>query len=93
MGADKNSSRRRWRLQQDEHGFQHTSPTYKPSWSSPRSNLSATRPRNQQAAFQAKTNQLTQRKLARLAACPAPVRPMAYAGQTGDPVRPVDRVG
>jgi hypothetical protein len=27
MGADKNSSRRRWRLQQDEHGFQHTSPT------------------------------------------------------------------
>jgi hypothetical protein len=28
MGADKNSSRRRWRLQQDEHGPQHTSPTH-----------------------------------------------------------------
>jgi hypothetical protein len=27
MGADKNSSRMRWKLQQDEHGFQHTSPT------------------------------------------------------------------
>jgi hypothetical protein len=26
MGAYKNSSRRRWRLQQDEHGFQHTLP-------------------------------------------------------------------
>jgi hypothetical protein len=25
MGVDKNSSRRRWRLQQDEHNFQHTS--------------------------------------------------------------------
>jgi hypothetical protein len=34
MGADKNSSRRRWRLQQDEHGFQHTYPTYYPSWPS-----------------------------------------------------------
>jgi hypothetical protein len=31
MGADKNSSRRRWRLQQDEHDFQHTSPTHYPS--------------------------------------------------------------
>jgi hypothetical protein len=31
MGVDKNSSRRRWRLQQDEHGFQHTSPTHYPS--------------------------------------------------------------
>jgi hypothetical protein len=28
MGADKNSSRRRWKLQQDEHGFQHTSLTH-----------------------------------------------------------------
>jgi hypothetical protein len=28
MGADKNSSRRRWKLLQDEHGFQHTSPTH-----------------------------------------------------------------
>jgi hypothetical protein len=37
MGADKNSSRRRWKLLQDEHGFQHTSPTLYPSWPSPRS--------------------------------------------------------
>jgi hypothetical protein len=42
MGADKNSSRRRWKLQQDEHGFQHTSPTDYPS---------ATRPRNQHTTF------------------------------------------
>jgi hypothetical protein len=28
MGADKNSSRRRWKLQQDERGFQHTSQTH-----------------------------------------------------------------
>jgi hypothetical protein len=26
MGADKNSSRRRWELQQDEHDIHHTSP-------------------------------------------------------------------
>jgi hypothetical protein len=52
MGADKNSSRRRWKLQQDEHGFQHTSPTHYPSWPSPRSHWSATRPRNQHTTFQ-----------------------------------------
>jgi hypothetical protein len=84
MGADKNSSRRRWELQQDEHGFQHTSPTHYPSWTSPRSHSSATGPRNQQKTFRAKTHQHAQRKLARLAAYAAPVRPMAYTGQTGD---------
>jgi hypothetical protein len=47
MGADKNSSRRRGRLQQDEHGFQHTSSTHYPNWPSPRSHWSATEPRNQ----------------------------------------------
>jgi hypothetical protein len=47
MGVDKNSSRRRWKLQQDEHGFQHTSPTHYPSWPNPRSHWSATEPRNQ----------------------------------------------
>jgi hypothetical protein len=51
MGADKNSSRRRWKLQQDEHGFQHTSPTHYPCWSSPRSHWSATGPRNQHTTF------------------------------------------
>jgi hypothetical protein len=84
MGADKNSSRRRWRLQQDEHGFQHTSPTHYPSWPSPCSHWSATGPRNQQTTFRAKTHQHIQRKLARLAACAAPVTPMACASQTGD---------
>jgi hypothetical protein len=83
MGADKNSSRRRWRLQQDEPDFQHTSPTHYPSWPSPRSHGSATRPRNQRTTFRAKTHQHAQRKLAQLAACAAPVRPMACAGQTG----------
>jgi hypothetical protein len=84
MGADKNSSRRRWILQQDEHGFQHTSPIHYPSWSSPRSHWSATEPRNQQTTFRAETHQHAQRKLARLAACAAPVRPMTCAGQIGD---------
>jgi hypothetical protein len=84
MGADKNSSRRRLRLQQDEHDFQHTSLTHYPSWPSLRSHWSATEPRNQQTTFQAKTHQHAQRKLAWLAACAAPVRPMTCAGQTGD---------
>jgi hypothetical protein len=51
MGADKNSSRRRWKLQQDEHGFQHTSTTHYPNWPSPRSHWSATGPRNQHTTF------------------------------------------
>jgi hypothetical protein len=80
MGADKNSSRMRWRLQQDERGFQHTSPTHYPSWPSPRGHWSATGPRNQQTTFRAKTHQHAQRKLARLAACAAPVRLIACAG-------------
>jgi hypothetical protein len=84
MGADTNSSRRRWRLQQDEHSFQHTSPTHYPSWPSPHSHWSATGPRNQQTTFRARTHQHAQRKLARLAACATLVRPMACAGQTGD---------
>jgi hypothetical protein len=83
----------RWILQQDEHGFQHTSPTHYPSWSSPRSHWSATGPRNQQTAFHAKTHQHTQWKLARLATCAAPVRPMDCAGQTGDTGQTVDRAG
>jgi hypothetical protein len=84
MGADKNSYRRRRRLQQDEHGFQHSSPTHYPSWSSPRSHWSVIGPRNQHTTFQAKTHQHAQRKLARLAACAASVRPMACGGQTDD---------
>jgi hypothetical protein len=51
MGADKNSSRRRGRLQQGEHGFQHTSPTHYPNWTSPRSHWSATGLRNQHTTF------------------------------------------
>jgi hypothetical protein len=84
MRADKNSFRRRWRVQQDEHGFQHTSLTHSPSWPSPCSHWSATGPRNQQTTFRAKAHQDAQWKLARLDACAAPVRPMACAGQTGD---------
>jgi hypothetical protein len=69
MGANKKSSRRRWKLQQDEQGFQHTSPTHYSSWPSPHSHWSATGPRNQQTTFRAKTPQHAQRKLAWLAAC------------------------
>jgi hypothetical protein len=55
-----------------------------PSRSRPHSHWSATDPRNQQTTFRAKTHQHAQRKLARLAACATPVRPMACVGQTGD---------
>jgi hypothetical protein len=48
MRANKNSSRRRWDLKQDEHGFQNTSPTHYPIWPRPCSHWSATGPRNQQ---------------------------------------------
>jgi hypothetical protein len=89
MGADKNSSRRRWRLLQDEHGFQHTSLTHYPSWPSPRSHWSATGPRNQQTTFRVKKHQHAQRKLARLAACAAPVRPVAWLDRWREPARPV----
>jgi hypothetical protein len=51
MRANENSSPRRWKLQQDERGFQHTSPTHYLSWPSPRSHWSATGPRNQHTAF------------------------------------------
>jgi hypothetical protein len=54
------------------------------SWSRPRSHWSATDPRNQQTTFRAKTHKHAHQKLARLAACATPVRPMACAGQTGD---------
>jgi hypothetical protein len=47
---------------------------------SPHSHWSATGPRNQQITFRAKPHQHTQRKLARLAACAAPVRPVDRAG-------------
>jgi hypothetical protein len=76
MGADKNSSRRRWGLQQDEYDFQHTSPTRYPSCPSPRNHWNATGPRNQQT-----TLQHAHRKLAWLAACAAPVRPVDTAGR------------
>jgi hypothetical protein len=57
MRADKNSSWRRWRLQQDEHGSQHMSPTHYPSWPSPHSHWNATGPRNQPRIFRTKTHQ------------------------------------
>jgi hypothetical protein len=54
------------------------------SWSRPRSHWSATDHVNQQTPFRAKTHRHAQRKLARLAACATPVRPMACIGQTCD---------
>jgi hypothetical protein len=57
MGADKNSSRRRSKLQQDEHGFQHMSPTHYQGWSSPRSHWSSTGPRNQHTTFRPRETQ------------------------------------
>jgi hypothetical protein len=80
MGADKNSSRRRWKLQQDERGFQHTSPTHYQGWSSPRSHWSATGPRNQHATIRPeKRSGKTKPRVYR----PTPVRPVSTTGQTG----------
>jgi hypothetical protein len=49
MGADKKSSRRRWRLQEDY-----------PSWLSPRNHWSATEPRNQLPTLQTRERSRTQ---------------------------------
>jgi hypothetical protein len=102
MGADKNFSRRRWKLLQDEHGFQHTSPTHYPSWPSPRSHWSATGPRNKHTTFRLEnaaehqTSGLQTHAVRRWA---PPVRP-ALAGETkqlslsgSTPVRPVRHTG
>jgi hypothetical protein len=103
MGADKNSSRRTWRLQQDEHDFQHTSPTYYQSWPSPRSHWSATRPRNQPTISRTRERSGTQNSsltdLHRSGRWAPPVRPVP-AGETWrlpqnnfTPVRPVQHTG
>jgi hypothetical protein len=73
MGADKNSSRRRWKLQQDEHGFQHTSPTHYPNWPSPHSHWSATGPRNQHTTFRLENTAEHQTS-----------SPLTNTGQTGE---------
>jgi hypothetical protein len=57
-----------------------------PSWSRPRSHLSATDARNQQTTFWAKTHQHAQRKLARLAACATPIK-LARLAACATPVR------
>jgi hypothetical protein len=79
MGADKNSSQWRWKLQQDERGFQHTSPTHYPSWPSPRSHWSATEPRNQHTQ---PSDSSTQRNTKPRVYRPTPVRPVSTTGQT-----------
>jgi hypothetical protein len=80
MGADKNSSRWRSKLQQDERGFQHTSPIHYPSWPSPRSHWSATGPRSQHTQ---PTDPRTQRNTKPRVYRPTPVRLVSTTGQTG----------
>jgi hypothetical protein len=81
MGADKNSSRRRWVLQQYEHGIQHTSPTHYPSKPSPRSHWSATERRNQLPTSQTRersgTPKLESTDQHRSGRCNTPVRPVS----------------
>jgi hypothetical protein len=91
MGADKNSSRRRWRLQQDEHDFQHTSPTHYPSWPS---HVATEVPldlgTNKQPSEPKHTNTHSGNLhsllpvLHRSDRWPVPVRPVDTAGQAGD---------
>jgi hypothetical protein len=93
VGADKNSSRRRWKLQQDEHGNQARLRLNYPRWSRPRSHWSATGPKNQQLN---QTPQTHSGKLSSLLSVShrsdrwllrvrplAPVRSMASASQVG----------
>jgi hypothetical protein len=80
MGADKNSSRWRSKLQQDERCFQHTSLTHYPSWPSPRSHWSATGPRSQHTQ---PSDSSTQRDTKPRVNRPTPVRPVRTTGQTG----------
>jgi hypothetical protein len=96
MGADKNSSRWRSKLQLDERGFRHTSSTYYQDWPSPRSHWSATGPRNQHTQ---PTDSRTQRNTKTRVYRPRPVRPVP-AGETEQlslsgsiPVRPVRHTG
>jgi hypothetical protein len=90
MRADKNSSRRRWKLQQDEHGNQARLRLNYPSWSRPRSHWSATGPRNQQLNHTPQTHNQKQSSLLSVSHRSdrwlLSVRPMA-------PVRLVDSVG
>jgi hypothetical protein len=79
MGADKNSSQRRWKLQQGEHGFQHTSPTQYPSWPSPRSHWSATGPMNQHTSIRPENAAEHQPRVHG----PTLVRLVSTTGQTG----------
>jgi hypothetical protein len=85
MGADKNSSRWRWRLQQDQHSFQHTSLTHYPSWPRPCRHWSATGPRNQLPTSQTRERSGTQTtsltELHRSGWWAPPVRPVP-AGET-----------
>jgi hypothetical protein len=80
MGADKNSSQRSWRFQQDEHDLQHTSPTHYSSWLRPRSHWSATRPRNQQPTSQSRERSGTQT---------SSLTDLHRSGRWAPPVRPV----
>jgi hypothetical protein len=81
MGANKNSSQRRWLLQQDEHDKQNTSPTQIPKL------VKTTQPLEYYWSYEPTTtetlDQNAQRKTTQPAVCATPVRPMAPAGQTG----------
>jgi hypothetical protein len=93
MGADKNSSRRRWKLQQVEHGFQHTSLTHYPSCQAHvatgvpldlGTNIQPSEPKHTNTHSGNLHDLLP--VLHRSDRWPAPVRPVT-------PVRPVDRAG
>jgi hypothetical protein len=79
MRADKNSCRRWWKLQQDEHDFQHTSPTHYPNWPThvatgvPLDLGTNTQPCDPRA----------QRNTKPRVHWPTPVRPVSTTGQTG----------
>jgi hypothetical protein len=79
MGADKNSSRRRWKLQQDEHGFQHTSPTHYPNC---QAHVATGVPLDLGTNTQP-SDPRTQRNTKPRAHWPTPVRPVSTTGQTG----------
>jgi hypothetical protein len=84
MGADKNSSRRRWLLQQDKHDNQNTSPTQLPMLAKTTQQLECYWSLEPTTTKTLTPN--TQRKTAHPTVCAILVRLMA-------PVIPVDSVG
>jgi hypothetical protein len=80
MGADRNSSQRRWELQQDEHSLQNTSPTQLPKLAKTTQPLECYQSQEPATTY---TYSRTQRNKQLEHHYTTPVRPVSSIGQTG----------